>query len=250
MEFITEKIENISIDINNEKDNNEEINNDENIIILLENFINKLNIRKRLKGICILTLALDRSSLCSCFVFDYDNKIILKHYPRRYETNNPIYKSIKNFDFTINLSVSLSNFDENGKHSGIEEDMNYYPFCCIKCKKGSRVRLSNEYEFDNFINKKGSSNYIFNITKKIQYGPLIFRKKFILKNNKIEEEKELLEDVEKINSFKILTCDIHNTYYSINLETREKTHNYHHAKGQNETFYGPKMLNIIKEVCM
>ena len=51
------------------------------IIDLIEKFINKLNVSKTLKGICIITIALDKSSLCSCFIFNYDTKEILKHYP-------------------------------------------------------------------------------------------------------------------------------------------------------------------------
>lgn len=219
-----------------------------NIIDLIENFINKLNLLKTLKGICIITIAIDYSTLCSCFVFNYDTKEILKHYPQRYETNNPIYKIFNNKKFTINLSTNLPPFSEKGKHSGVEEDINYYPFCCINCKKTTNKRLSNEIEFDNFINKKKSSTYIFNVTKKIQFGPLLFKKKFSLHNNNIKEEIEN-ENTNKINSFKILTCSVHNTYYSIDLHTLDTdVYNYHHAKGQNETFYGPLILDILKEI--
>ena len=217
-----------------------------NIIDLLENFFNKLNILKPLKGICIITIAIDKSSLCSCFIFNYDTKEILKHYPQRYDSNKPIYKTINNINFTINIAIDLPPFTENGKHSGIDEDLNYYPFCCINCKKTSNNRLTNEFEFDNFINKKNSSSYIFSVTKKIQFGALIFKKNFLLTNNNIIEEDNI-ENINKINSFKILTCSTHNTYYSINLQTLNKTSNYHHAKGQNETFYGPLMLDIINK---
>jgi hypothetical protein len=44
----------------------------------------------------------------------------------------------------------------------------------------------------------------------------------------------------------IACCSTHNTYYSISLLTLNTTYNLHHAKGQNETFYGPIMLNILK----
>ena len=147
---------------------------DINIIDLIEQFINKINILKKLKGICIITIAMDKLASCSCFIFNYDTKEMLKHYPQRYETNNPIYKTINNKNFTINLVINLPLFTENGEHSGIDEDMNYYPFCCKNCKKTTNNKLSNEIEFDNFINKKNSSKYLFNITKKIQFGPLIF----------------------------------------------------------------------------
>lgn len=227
--------------------NTEQDFNDISIINLIEQFINKLNISKRLEGICILTIAQDKSSLCSCFVFNYNTKQILKHYPQRYDSNIPIYKTYNDLKFTINLSTSLPPYTENGKHSGKDEDINYYPFCCKNCKKSTNKLLSNEYEFDNFFNKKGSSSYIFNVTKKIQFGPLIFKKNFSIKNNKINEEKQI-EDINKINSFKILTCSIHNTYYSINLNILDTTTNYHHAKGQNETFYGPIMLNIMMKI--
>jgi hypothetical protein len=221
---------------------------DGNIIDLIENFINKLNLSKTLKGICIITIAIDNSTLCSCFVFNYDTKEILKHYPQRYETNNPIYKIFNNKKFTINLSTNLPSFSEKGKHTGVEEDINYYPFCCVDCKKTTNKRLSNEIEFDNFINKRNSSRYIFSVTKKIQYGPLLFKKKFSLHNNNIKEEIEN-EDTHKINSFKLLTCSVHNTYYSIDLNTLDTSAcNYHHAKGQNETFYGPLILDILKEI--
>jgi len=219
---------------------------DINIIDLIEQFINKINILKKLKGICIITIAMDKLASCSCFIFNYDTKEMLKHYPQIYETNNPIYKTINNKNFTINLVINLPLFTENGEHSGIDEDMNYYPFCCKNCKKTTNNKLSNEIEFDNFINKKNSSKYLFNITKKIQFGPLIFKKNYSLKNNNIKEEDDS-ENIYKINSFKILTCSVHNTYYSINLQTSNETYNYHHAKGQNETFYGPIILDILKE---
>jgi len=49
-----------------------------------------------------------------------------------------------------------------------------------------------------------------------------------------------------VQQYKILTCSKHNTYYSISLLTLNNTYNLHHVKGQNETFYGPIMLNILK----
>ena len=156
----------------------DDIMDDINIIVLIEQFFNKINYIKKLKGICIITIAIDKSSLCSCFIFNYDTKELLNHYPQRYESNNPIYKTINNINFTINIAINLPPYTENGKHSGIDEDINYYPFCCINCKKTTNNRLTNELEFDNFINKKNSSSYIYNITKKIQYGPLIFKKNF------------------------------------------------------------------------
>jgi len=214
------------------------------IINIIEQFINKTNINKTLKGICALTLAIDRSTLSGCFIFDYDKKILLKHYPQRYDTNSPIYKNIGNYNFTINLSTNLPFCPEKGKHSGLPESNESFPFCCNNCIKSGK-RLSNEYEFDNFQKSKGNSNYIFKVTKKISFGPLEFIKFFTLKNSHITEH-EFTENENKINSFKIYTCKRHNTYYSVDLNTISSTYTQHHAKGQNETLFGNKILDIMK----
>jgi len=215
------------------------------IINIIEQFIDKVNINKKLEGICALTIAIDRSTLCGCFIFDYDRKVLLKHYPQRYATNTPIYKTIGNNDFTINLSTNLPFSPERGKHTGVPEDSNSYPFCCSNCIKSGK-RLTNEYEFDNFQNSMGNSKYIFKVTKKISFGPLEYIKFFTLENGKIIEQ-EFTENENKINSFKIYTCKRHNTYYSVDLNTLSSVYTQHHAKGQNDTLFGKKILNIMKE---
>lgn len=223
--------------------------NDENceiIINLIEKFIKKAKIIKPLRGICILTVAQDNSSLCGCFVFNYDSKTLLKHYPARYDTNSPVYRELNNIKYTINFASSLPEVIETGKYTGVPEDELYYPLCCKECKKTTTKQLSNENEFDKFIKKNGTSKYICSITKKIQHGELIYNKYYSLINNKLKEEP-LNEDVNKLNSFKLLTCSVHNTYYSIGLHTTETVYNYHHAKGQNETFYGSKILKMIEQ---
>lgn len=223
------------MDINN-YDSNEIIN-------LLERFLNVANINKKLKGICALTIAKDRGTLCSCFIFDYDTKNLLKHYPGRYPSNNPIYKTIGNERFTINLGIDLVPKSENGRHRGIE-DANYMPFCCGNCRRNNRGRLTNDSDFNNFKNKTGNSNYIFKVTKKIQYGPLESIKFYTLNNGKIIE-KGFMENTFKKNTFRIYTCDRHNTYYSVDLHTTRNEYTQHHSKGQHETFFGPLMINLI-----
>ena len=214
------------------------------IIDIIDQFIDKSNINKKLGGICALTLAIDRSTLCGCFIFDYDRKVMLKHYPQRYDTNTPIYKTIGDYDFTINLATNLPYSPERGKHTGVPEDSSSFPFCCSNCIKSGK-RLSNEYEFDNLQKSMGNSKYIFKVTKKISFGPLEFIKFFTLENGKVLEQ-DFTENENKINSFKIYTCKRHNTYYSVDLNTLSSTYTQHHAKGQNDTLYGNKILNAMK----
>ena len=176
------------------------------------------------------------------FVFDYDKKILLKHYPGRYKSDCPIYKNVNGTNFTINFDYNLPIINENGKHSGLVEDINSYPLCCKNCI--TRVRLSNDHEFNNFINKIGTSNYVYKVVKKISYGPLEFIKFFTLKDGQIEEVP-YTETENNINSFKIYNCNRHNTYYTINLNTYDATYTHHHKKGQNDTYFGAKILELL-----
>lgn len=212
------------------------------IIDKLESFLAKINLESKLKGICILTIGLDKKSLCGCFVFDYNTKKMLQHYPGRYDSNTPIYKNVNGINFTINFDYNLPVLTENGKHSGLLEDINSYPLCCKDCI--TKNRLTNDSEFNNFINKTNTSKYIFKITRKISFGPLEYIKYFTL-NDGIIEEVPYTGIEHKINSFKIYTCKKHNTYYSIDLNTYDETSNFHHAKGQNETLFGKKILELL-----
>ena len=220
-----------------------EINNlDIEIINKIELFLKKVDLNSKLKGICILTVGIDRSSLYGCFVFDYDKKVLLKHYPGRYNTNSPLYKNINGINFTINFDYNLPILKEDGKHSGLSEDLTTYPLCCKNCS--TRDGLSNDDEFKKFINKSGTSDYIYKIVKKICYGPLQYIKFFTLKNDEIKEVP-YTEEENSINSFKIFTCAKHNTYYSITLHSYNKHYTYHHLKGQNETFFGKKIIELL-----
>jgi hypothetical protein len=212
------------------------------VIDKIKGFLQKAGLDSKLQGICILTLALDRSSLVGCFVFDYNSKTLLKHYPGYYNSDCPMYKTIGERRFTINFDYNLTPMPENGKHTGLLEDFTSYPFCCKQCV--TKNRLTNEHEFNNLKNSSGTSEYIFKVVRKIQRGPLEFIKFFTLINSKIEEIPSL-EFEHSINSFKIYTCSRHNTYYSVNLCTRDPQYTYHHSKGRNETLYGPKILELM-----
>jgi len=75
---------------------------------------------------------------------------------------------------------------------------------------------------------------------------MLYLKYFKLTNSIITEIIPS-ETEHKINTFKIYTCDIHNTYYSIDLMSEEICYNFHHAKLQNESEFGPKLLKKMIE---
>ncbi len=211
----------------------------------IEKFLSCTKLPK-LKGICALTLAVDRGSLCGTFIFNWDNREMLRHYPARYNSNSPRYVKIGDTAWTINLAVGLSPTSQTGKKRGGEEDPTCMPFCCENVRKTSYRRLTDDGEFRKFKTSKGTSKYIFRVVKKIQYGPLEKIGFYTLKNGKVEEVQRT-ENENKKNTFKIYTCDTHNTYYGVNLMTLEATNNYHHAKGQNETEYGPKIIEAMEK---
>ena len=200
----------------------------------------------KLKGICALTLAVDKGSLCGTFIFDWDKQKMLRHYPARYNSNSPKYVDIGDTSWTVNLAVGLPPQQQTGKKTGGDEDPSCFPFCCKNAEKSSSRRLTDDCEFRKFKGSKGTSRYIFRVVKKIQYGSLEKIGFYTLKGGKVEEIQRT-ESEHKRNTFKIYTCDTHNTYYSVNLMTLESTHNYHHAKGQNETEYGPKIIEAMKK---
>jgi hypothetical protein len=59
--------------------NNMELH-DYEIISICETFLSNFGLDKELKGICALTIAEDRSSLCGTFVFNYNTKKLEKPY--------------------------------------------------------------------------------------------------------------------------------------------------------------------------
>lgn len=64
------------------------------------------------------------------------------------------------------------------------------------------------------------------------------------------KELERRESEYKVNSFKVYTCAEHNTYYSVNLQTERECYNVHHAKGQNETEYGSKLVELMRQTLL
>jgi hypothetical protein len=218
---------------------------DEDIISIVENFLSQTQLPK-LKGICALTLAHDRQALCGTFIFDYTNKQMLKHYPGRFPCNSPKYITIGEKRWTINLCTGLSPIKNKGVLTNVEEEDTCFPFCCSSCTTLYKKRLSVDHVFDNFKSKKGSSEYIFKVVKKIQFGDLLWIKYFKLKDNELIPV-DSIETSYKVNTFKIYSCDKHNTYYSVDLHSDTNRYNYHHAKGQNETEYGPQIIESMKE---
>ena len=222
------------------------MNSDKTIIDTCEKFLSNFGLDSRLKGICALTIAEDYQSLCGTFIFNYDTKTLLKQYPGYFESNSPKYLTHNGTKFTINLATNLRKTDSTKKHSGLPEDDSSYPFCCNECNPLSGKRLSNEHVFRNFKSSSGSSPYIYRVCKKISFGDLVHIKYFTLKDGRITEV-ERMETENKVNSFKTYCCKRHNTYYSVDLKTLEKTSNFHHTKGQNETEFGPKLLKLMSE---
>ena len=201
----------------------------------VEKFLNM-----NLRGICAVTVAKDRGSLCGTFIFDYDTKTMLKHYPGRFQCNSPIYRN----GWTINVATNLPKIKATGKASDVPEDPSYYPFCCEHCSILYKRRLSNDDIFSQFKAKWGSVNEkIFRVVKKIQHGDLVFLKYFKLDDGNVIEATPTPY---KLNSFKVYTCDVHNTYYSVDLHTVKDRYNRHHAKGQNETEFSQELLNELK----
>lgn len=220
---------------------------DADIIDLVDSFLSKCPKKiPKLNGICALTVGIDRGSLVGTFIFDYSKKEMLKHYPARYPCNSPIYAEINEKRWTINLATNLSPASTDGKPGDIPEDSRNFPFCCNLCSQLSRKRLTNERVFGNFKSGEGSSEYTFRVVKKIQYGDLLWIKHFTLTDGKITEIPRS-ENEFKVNSFKVYKCTEHNTYYSVDLHTDTDRSNYHHAKGQNETEFGPKLLESMQE---
>lgn len=244
-ENTNESLENSDDSLENTGDSREYT--DEEVINIIYTFLKTINLENRLDGICALTLQVDRSSLTGTFIFNYNEKQLLKHYPGRFSNGQlePRYEKIKDINWTINLSTNLPNPVEKGVATPIPEDEKCYPFCCDKCKQCYNHRLTNESIFNKFKNRNGSSKYIFRVVKKIQYGPLEFIKYFKIDDGIISEVK-LTELENKMNSFKIYTCDKHNTYYGINLMSEDQISNYHHAKPQNETEFGPLILSKMQ----
>jgi len=220
---------------------------DRKVIDIIHTFLQNINLENKLNGICALTLQVDRSSLIGTFIFNYNETRLLKHYPGRFSKGQlqPIYKKINDINWTINLSTNLPKLQETGVSTRFPEDENCSPFCCDMCKQANNSRLTNDYIFNNFKNRNGSSDYIFRVVKKIQYGPLEFLKFFKI-NDGIISEVNTTELEHKKNSFKIYTCNKHNTYYSVDLMTYEQQMNYHHAKPQNETEFGPLILSKMQ----
>jgi len=222
---------------------------DKKVLNIIEEFLSNTSLPK-LKGICALTCAIDYSSLTGTFIFDWDNKKFLRDYGGRFDSNSPKYIKIKNIEWTINLAVGLPNLSRTGKKCGGKEDPKFFPFCCERVQPqrnryGKRApRLSNEHLFTNFKDGCGSSPYTYRVVKKVQRGPLEKIGYYTLNNGK-REEVNRNEREHRENSFKIYTCDHHNTYFAVNLFVDEQTHNKHHAKGQHETEYGPELLKAM-----
>ena len=219
----------------------------EDIIGILEKFLSTTSLPK-LNGICALTVAHDRQSLCGTFIFDYSNKKMLKHYPARYPRNSAKYMTIGEIRWTINLCTNLPEITTTSKGvlTNVEEDTACFPFCCDQCDTMYKRRLTNDSVFQNFKDKKGSLEYTFKVVKKIQFGDLLWIKYFKLKDDELIPI-DSIETSFKVNSFKIYSCERHNTYYSVDLHTDKNVYNYHHAKGQNETEYGPLIIESIKK---
>ena len=216
------------------------------IIEKIEAFLRTFQTEHKLNGICVLTVAEGRGSLRGTFIFNYDTKQMLKQYPGRMNTNSPIYKVRNNKHFTINLNVNLKELKNDGKlNTTIPKDKKCYPFCCNNCNILYNRRLTIDNEFLKLKNSSGSSNYIYRVIKKVNYGELVFIKYFKINNGVITEID--YRPLYKVNSFKIYTCKTHNTYYGVDLQTENRISNYHHAKGQNDTEYGQDILQFMEQ---
>lgn len=220
--------------------------NDGEVIHLIEMFLDAAGMSGLLGGICALTIQPNRQMLAGTFIFDYTSKRMLPDYPAPFGGGVQVYKRLKGVEWTINVATNLRVIGDidmpsfADEVSPAEEDMGSYPFCCDACRLKCDRKFTKESIFSNFVNKIGSSKYTFKVVKKQNGGKLIFLKHFILHDGVVSEVEKT--ELGKINSYQIYVCDVHGTYYGVDLLTNENLYNIHHIKPQNETDYGPKLI--------
>jgi hypothetical protein len=218
--------------------------NDSAVIDVLEDFVRKCKIRKPFQGICALTIGEDRGAICGTFLIDYPKRTLLRHYPAFIPKTPPVYTKVDGTCWTVNFATGLKPVSSNGKASEEPEDASSSPFCCGGCSALYKKSLTLDGVFTGFKQSDGSAPFTFRVTKKIQHGDLCWIKYFRLQSGTVVEVGHP-ETEYKVNSFKVYTCGKHNTYYSVNLYTDKAVKNVHHAKGQNETEYGPALLTLL-----
>jgi hypothetical protein len=206
-------------------------------------------------GICALTVGKDYESLAGTFIFDFKNNKMLDHYPGFLGKNGqriePIYKHIDGIKWTINFASDLQPKEETGlQNLAIKWNLQSYPFCCIDCKQerlrnGGNRSTTKDSVFKNFFNSSGTFEHAFCVITKVQYGPVLSRNIFTLKNgNIIKVNPDSYEHL--LNTFKAYTCSTHNLYFVVDLRSDKPHASSHHVKPKNDTDYGPQILNLME----
>lgn len=205
-------------------------------------------IGKKPRGICALTIGVDYESLSGTFIFDADTSMLEKHYPGHLGRGRrvaPQYITVGGVKWTVNWSEGLPRKEERGTARGDWDRSNV--FCCDDCtpEKSSRT-TSNDADFRAFRHGEARTlPFGFCVTTKIQRGPLISQRTYVLRDGVRVKQQEHFEH--HLNTFKAYTCEAHNTYVAIDLCTKDPTATQHHAKAKNETLYGPKIIEKLEE---
>ena len=206
----------------------------------------------RLNGITCSTIALDYQSLCGTVVFNADTLEVLRQYPGRTPCKTK-YTKDNGKAFTINVATglpALANMEEAS--TGLETIPFSVPLdilCCSLAVPLYNPRITNKAVFRQFLQKQGSSEFILRVCKKIQNGgPLEYIEYYQLKQSQLTPVEPTPY---KTNSFMIYTCKEHNTYFSLNLNTKTNVRNAHHAKLQHETEFGSELEDILRNcICL
>ena len=195
-----------------------------------------------LNGITCTTIVLDYKSLCGSVVFNADTLHVLRQYPGRVQCKTK-YATDNGKAFTINVATGLRPLPnmEDASTTGSDADD---PLCCSLALPLYNTRLTNAAVFRQFLEKQGSTDFILRVCKKTQNGgPLHYIQYYTLDNSQLVPADPTPH---KTNSFMIYTCKKHNTYFSLNLNTKTKAQNVHHAKLQNETEFGSEIEDILR----
>ena len=200
----------------------------------------------QLNGITCTTVAIDYESLCGTVVFNSDTLQVLRQYPGRIPCKTK-YVTDNGKAFTINVATGLPflrNMEE-ASTTVLETMCIDDPLCCNFAVPLYNARLTNAAVFRQFLEKQGSSEFIMRVCKKTQNGgPLNYIHYYKLENSQLTRVEPTPY---KTHSFMIYTCNKHNTYFSLNLNTQTNVRNSHHAKLQNETELGSEIGKILRD---
>eukprot|EP00092_Neocalanus_flemingeri_P008792 GFUD01009465.1.p1 GENE.GFUD01009465.1~~GFUD01009465.1.p1 ORF type:complete len:238 (+),score=66.09 GFUD01009465.1:91-804(+) len=211
---------------------------------LLEDVIKKLDSMgvNTKDGVLRVNIQENRGGAFASLIYDCKTKIFLKSYPIEKAPESAEKKKMAGgliISYYENQSVEMTS-DVSKYRDCQAGDV----FCCDILSPYKKIRTEKDNLFNGFMNRRGTFDQVFEVTRQVDNGPDIGTKYYKLKEG-IRKELDVnnSSSFNKVHSFQNYKCTKHGLFFKVNLYSEKPVYNRHHMRPNPTSNINTSVLN-------